>query len=539
VKANDSSSSAANPPEVDLRPFLPPIPRALVEGRDLDLVAPLHFVGPGERPREVAAKPGRTSLARALADANAGYGHPGAERLAEKLADPATRVVVTGQQPGLYGGPLLALSKMSAAVRWAEALEAAGQPAVAVFWVATEDHDWAEMSHARVHAPREEVDLDLGDDPSPLTPVGMRTFGPGLQAANEKLLEAFPGEDSERWLEPVTRFYRPDTRFGEAFSRLMVQILGERAPLMLDSMLAELKMLEQPFLERLVSRRVEVEEALASGDRRLEERGYPLQVKPQPGASPLFLYRGGERRRIEWRGDDRWGLRGVDDFEAPVEKLLEIIEENPSVVSPGVQARPAVQDGVLGTTLQVMGPAELSYVAQIAGIYPVLEIEPPSTTLRPQALVLEERQLEHLRELDVDLAEILPDDLDLDRLLVEHLGEDVVAPVRREVGELLEGLREPIVELDQNLERPWEKTRDQIDRALDQLSAKTAAAAARRHEVRQRRLERLREACRPGGKPQERSLAVVHFLGRHGPSFGRTFLDQLGLDPGRLHVIVV
>ena len=110
------------------------------------------------------------------------------ERLAERLADPATRVVVTGQQPGLYGGPLLTLTKMAAAVRWAEAIAEAGAPAVAVFWVATEDHDWAEAAQATLLAADGPRRFDLGDDRSPLLPLGMRTFGPGLGAITQRLL---------------------------------------------------------------------------------------------------------------------------------------------------------------------------------------------------------------------------------------------------------------------------------------------------------------------------------------------------------------
>lgn len=539
VTANGSSSSAANALEVDLTAGgqLAPIPRALLDGRDHDLLAPLRFLPPGDLPTSAALRVDRRRLASALAAANASYGHPMAEPLATKLADPATRVVVTGQQPGLFGGPLLTLSKMAAAIRWAETLETAGQPAVAVFWVATEDHDWAEMTQARLLSAQGPVDLSLGEDPSPLTPVGTRTIGPGIEDLHRRLLEVFPGEFAASWLEPLARFYRPDARFGEAFCRLAVHLLGARAPLLLDATLPELKEAERPFLRRLVERRAELSAAEAVADERIAARGYALQVKPQPGTSPLFLLHGKERRRIEWRGEGHFGLRGLEGFEAPVEELLATLEENPAALSPGVLARPAIQDAVLGTCLQVMGPAEISYLPQVVPTYEVLGIEAPWTSLRPQVLVLEARQLAQIEELGVPLAALVEEGADLDRLLVGQLGEDLLAPVRREIGSLLEGLGGPIRALDLSLERPWQKTVEQIDRALDQLGAKTTAAVARRHEVGRQRLGRLHETCRPGGKLQERSLCLAHFLGRVGPSFGESFLDQLGLDPRRLHVI--
>jgi len=539
VIANDSSSSATNPLELDLAAGgrLPPIPTALLAGRDRDLLEPLRFLPPGELPGGPAPEVGRSELARALATANAAYGHPRAEELAAKLADPATRVVVTGQQPGVYGGPLLTLSKMAATVLWAEAIEAAGEPAVAVFWVATEDHDWAEATTAALLAPDGLRELDLGDDPSPLLPLGMRTLGEGIVAMAERMGEVVGGDEAGERLQAAGGWYRSDARLGEAFCRLSAHFLGERAPLFLDSMLAEVKQLERPFMERLVERRDELDEALAAADREVEERGYPLQVTPQPGLSPLFLLRGGERRRIEWRGDDRYGLRGVDDFEAPVEQLRRTLAENPAVVSPGVLARPAIQDALLGTTLQVMGPSELSYMAQARAVYPLLGIDAPWTTLRPQALVLDQRHADHLRELGVSLGELF--ERPVDELVAERLGDDPVAPVRERIGELLDGLGERAVELDKNLERPFAKTRDHVDRSLETFAGKVASAISRRHGVWRNRLEKLRETALPGGTFQERKLSTIHFWARHGPGFVDLFLRELDRDPRRLSVVEV
>ncbi len=549
---NDSSSSATNRPDGENRPetglfeldllasgSLPPLAAAYYQGRDHDLLAPVRFLGAGELPSGAPPNVDRSELARALATANAAYGHPAAEALAAKLADPATRVVVTGQQPGLYGGPLYAFSKMAAAVQWAEAIEQAGEPAVAVFWVATEDHDWAEVAQAAFLTRAGVQRVDLGADPAPLLPVGMRSFGPGLEVVERQL----GGVDLPR------RWYRPNARFGEAFSRLMVSALGERAPLMLDSMLPEVKGLQRPILERLVERREELAAAQTAADAEIERRGHPLQVKPQPGLSPLFMLHGQARRRIAWAGDG-FALRGLDDEPRPLEELRRILADNPSVVSPGVLARPAVQDALLGTTLQVMGPAELSYMAQVAPAYPLLGIEPPWTTLRPQALVLEERQAAWLEELGISLADLLtvssplgpPKGTDeLDHLVMNKLGEDLVGPVRRQIEEILDGLHGPLTAVDRGLEGPLRKTRAHIGRGLDQLGGKVAGAVARRHDVWRRRLEQVRTACLPDGKAQERFLSVAHFLARFGGAptggLGDAFREQLGLDPRRLHVI--
>ena len=538
--ANASSSSVASPPErLDLGALslLPPLPEAFLAGRDLDLLAPLRFVRPGAPPPlPPLPTPDRGVLAAALGVANRAYGHPDAEALARKLADPRARVVATGQQPGLFGGPLYALSKMVAASRWAADLEAQGEPAVAVFWVATEDHDWAEVAQATFLAPSGLRRFDLGEDPSPLAPLGTRTFGPEMARIHAELAEAFPGETYAPWRDALARWYRPEARFGEAFCRLAAHLLGPRCPLLLDAMLPELKQAEQPFLRRLVEERAALEADYAATDAEIERRSFRLQVTPQRGVSPLFLYTRGERRRIEWREGDRFVLRGSRDEERPVAELLAAIEENPGVVSPGVLARPAIQDSVLGTSVLLLGPGEISYIPQVAPAYRALGAA-PAVALRPQVLVLEAATRGKLAAQALTASDLLGDPDLLERRLAARSGGDFVDPVRERIAAELEGLRPRAAAIDPNLEKPLEKTLEQTLRALDLFAEKVRAAAMRRNEVEARRLAQLGDLLRPFGKPQERTLSAAQFAARLGPAFGEALWGLLDLDPTALQVI--
>jgi bacillithiol biosynthesis cysteine-adding enzyme BshC len=563
VTANASSSSVGSLPDalrVDLvaAGLLPPLPRAFLGGSDLDLLAPLRFLAPGQLP-SIAATPAaragaagagsRAELAAALLASNRSYGHLGADGACKRLADPATRVVVAGQQPGLFGGPLMTFAKLVAAARWAAALEAAGEPAVAVFWVATEDHDYAEVASATVLAADGPRSFDLGPDTQPLLPVGMRALSPAVTEVLRAIAEAVPGERYAEWLRTLARWYQPDARFGEAFCRVMAHMLGSRCPLLLDAMHPALKQAEKPWLARLIERRGQLAAALARQDAAVQARGYELRVNPQPGASPLFLLRHGQRRRVEWRGDEGFALRGTDGMDRTagadatagaggVGELLRILAENPAVVSPGVLARPAVADAVLGTTLQVLGPGELSYMPQAAAVYGVLEIEAPWVALRPQTLILDPGKAQHLEAAGLTLADLLGDRSHLDRTLAERAGGDFVAPVRGRIAAALDELRAPALEADPNLERPLAKTREQVLRAIDLFAEKAMPSLARRDELQSRRVEALRHLCLPGGKPQERVICAAHFQGKYGDRLAASFWEQLELDPTRLAVIL-
>lgn len=521
----------------------PPCPRfaglaaEFLGGRQLDLLAPIRFLAPGVLPASSPARPDRRELAAALGAVNAGYGHPRAAERAARLADPATRVVVTGQQTGLFGGPLLALVKAAAVARWAAALEAAdGQPTEAVFWMATEDHDFAEVASATVLGRSGPVELTLGEDRLPLVPVGTRRLGTEVQSLHERLTELATGEWSTAWLVRLADWWAPGAAFGEAFARTQIALLGDEAPLFLDSMLPELKRAEQPHLAALIERRAEWNAAVERREVELERRGFTPQVAPQPGASPLFLLRDGQRRRIEWPDKSHFALRGLPGSE-PVAQLLAQLADDPTSVSPGALARPAIQDAVLGSSLVLLGPGELAYFAQASASYEILGLPAPAVALRPHALIVSARDRERLSKLGSSLGELLERPQQIERRLAERGGAGFVAPVRAAMQARIAELETPAVELDPTLARAFARTQGTVARALERFEARVRAAASRREGDGMARLRRLEALLRPGGVPQERRLAAAGFAARWGESFGRCLAAGLDLDPTRYSVI--
>jgi uncharacterized protein YllA (UPF0747 family) len=302
-------------------------------------------------------------------------------------------------------------------------------------------------------------------------------------------------------------------------------------------MLPAAKQAQRPILDRLVERRADVEAVLAAASAAVAERGYDLQVKPQPGTSPLFFLRGGARRRIVWEGVDGWSLRGEEDSRCPVDELLAAIADNPGVVMPGVLARPLVQDAILGTTLQVMGPGEMSYLPQLAPLYDVLEVAPPATALRPQLLVMPGHQLKKLAETGIDLADLVRPDFDLDRAAAH--GEDAarLQPAEVALDDLERALRRAVEPVAQEMGSALQKTGEQLRRGLDQFGQRLTAALARSHQVRRDRLVSLSEWVRPEGALQERTLSTADLPGRYGARLVDAMFEQLELDGRRLQVI--
>ena len=526
---------------------------AIAFGDDSDLIAPLELQHPEDDLPPACSGADRARLASAIEQQNQKWGHERASELARQLADPETLVTVTGQQAGFLGGPLYSLSKAVAAHLWAERMKAQGKKAVAVFWIATEDHDFNEVATVRCFKGRETVAIDLGEDGAPLRPVGGRRLGdtPEFSEALEAFAELSRGERHQQAASMVRTCCQPERTFGEAFGRLMVELLGEACPLLLDSQLPEMKRQQSQWLVRLIEGRQQVASALAAAEARLEERNFSPQVSPSQ-AAPLFLIDAEQRRRrIEWLGNEGYRLRGPgknhpdsDDGngQGTVEDLLAIARDEPQRLSPSALARPALQDAVLGSALQIMGPGELAYLAQAAALYEPLGVTAPRTSLRPQVALIDtkqEKQLDEFVSQGIDLATLLGNE----ETLVEALAEQVAVPsipdARAQIFQILDGLAPRVLELDKTLERPLSKTRDSIGRSLEQFEGKLVKAAATKDEVRHRRAMALRDHLLPEGRLQERCLCCMSMFGRYGGDLARSLVQNLNLTPDVLQLINV
>ncbi|MDE2691159.1 MAG: bacillithiol biosynthesis cysteine-adding enzyme BshC [Acidobacteriota bacterium] len=525
---NRPQSAATSGPDLCACGLLGDLPRRFLDGRDLDLLEPLRFVLPGEEDQVKApADPAtdRGTVAGALAEANERYGHQGAAGLAEALADPATLVVVTGQQCGLAAGPLFTLTKAAACVRWAEALTRRGRRAVPLFWMASEDHDYAEVARAWFPPAGPEA-LTLGEDPEPLVPVGGRHLGPGAAALLARVRDAAPNDDYRRRLDDCRNDLEPDRCFTESFARLMARFLGDRCPLLVDSQLPALKEASVPVLRRLIQGRREVDAVLESAGAELDRRGVRLQVRSRRGEAPLFLIDdAGERRRVTWTENGGYRLRGGGAGE--VGALLEGLDRQPESLSPGVLARPLVQDAVFGTALQVLGPGELAYMTQARVLYGAVDVPPPAIVLRPQVVLLgarERRWLDALEAEGIDLAAVLSGPDELDELLASRLDLDFLGAASEKLEAAIDDLAAGQTSVDESLGVAWKKTGANLKRTFALFERRVVAAAARRDEVLRGRVMRLRAHCLPNGKLQEREFTSLHCLA----SYGRALVRELG-----------
>jgi bacillithiol biosynthesis cysteine-adding enzyme BshC len=489
-----------------------------------DAIARAHACS---RPRAEVADALRAQQERRNAPASA-------RSAAELLRDPRAVAVVTGQQAGLFGGPLFTLLKALTALTLADMLRLQHQiPVVAVFWIDAEDQDWDEVSSCTV------LDADLRARtlrlPAPHhageAPVASIRLGDEILNALNELEAALPKtEFLPSLLVSLGEAYRPGYGMAEAFGRFMEATLGRRGLVVYDSSDPASK----PLVKRIFARELEdpdrTSELATQAGNELIALGYHAQVTPRDG--PALFHLDGGRRAIRRQGNAF--VLGDTVYEAAA--LASSVATEPEAFSPNVLLRPVVQDTLFPTVCYVAGPNELGYQAQLRRIYERFGVPMPLHYPRASATLLDSAAARFLVRYNMPLESLHPqDDSALNRLLESQLPPSVEQSLHeatRAVEERMAALASAVPALDPTLAGAVRSTLGKMQHDLKTLHSKIIQAAKRRDQTLRRQFERVRAQAFPGGHPQERVIGFVSFLARSGPEL----VDRLAQDlPPDLH----
>jgi bacillithiol biosynthesis cysteine-adding enzyme BshC len=472
-----------------------------------------------------AHKTDRSVLCDALEEMNTRWG-AGAEtrRNIARLRAPDSIAVVSGQQVGLFTGPLYTIYKALSAVKLAGCLTQRGTEAVPVFWMATEDHDWEEVQTAEFTAC--DGRLASTDVPGALhregAPVGGVMLDETVGDTVQRLLDLLPTTEFLPDLESLLRdAYAPGRTHGEAFARLLTALVNRHGLVLLDPLDVRLKRLAAPLYAEAARRAPEIAAAVEARSRQLEQDGYHAQVHTSPDAFPLFIHIEGARRAITRNVEGRYQAKGTKGGETyTADELADMAAREPERFSPNVTLRAVVQDYLLPTIAYFGGAAEIAYFAQTGEVYRLLE-RPATPILHRASLTFVERRTGRtLERYQLQLADFFHGlDAVIARVVEEHQGaEQAQAFARAEAS-----IETALAELGANLRRFDPTLADalahgtqKIEHQLGGLRTRFHRAQMARDRAAHRQLERACTALYPGKTLQERHLNVTSLLARHG-----------------------
>jgi bacillithiol biosynthesis cysteine-adding enzyme BshC len=454
--------------------------------------------------------------------------------LLERLAKPGTVAVVTGQQVGLFSGPAYTIYKALTAMQLAESLNQRGIAAVPIFWVATEDHDFAEIDHTfAFNSAHELVRLTADENVPNQTPVGIvRLTKPPV----DQLRVALAGMPfADEVLVMVESAYQPGETFGCAFQHLLQHILGKDKLLFVDPLDQAIRELAAPVLRKALAATPELSAKLLERNKELEAAGYHAQVHVENQTSLVFLLEGQRRLALKRSNGDYI----AKDRRFSTAELSDLADH----LSPNALLRPVVQDFILPTVAYVGGPAELAYIAQSRVIYDNLLGRMPVVLSRASFTLLDARTHKLMQRYDVALPAFFHGEDGLREKIAMTLVPQTVGAefekVRRAIDEQLDRLQTDVLAFDPTLQAALKKSRDKVVFQLSKMERKTAREALRRNQRAGEEAAFMANLIFPEKHLQERYYSILPFLAQHGPQLVDTLAQFVNLDCPDHKVLVV
>jgi bacillithiol synthase len=461
----------------------------------------------------------RRSVAAILERQNKGFG-VSEKALAniQRLRDGAP-VVVTGQQVGLMGGPLFCLLK---AISVAALAEAAG--AVPVFWLASEDHDFAEINFVNLPGGDRLQKFIVNVPHTEGAPVGAITFGDEISAAVQQAEALFGSSEVS---ELLAASYRKGENLAGAFARFYARVLGDLGIVFLNPLDTDLHRVAQPIYRAALDKSGEINQALLDRTRELEILGYHAQVKVTPSHTLCFYLENGVRTPVRRDGNDFI----VGDRKVARNELLAETERCPENFSANVLLRPIVEDYLLPTLCYVGGPSEIAYFAQIEAVYRRLSSRVTPVVPRIFATLVEPRQAKLLERYGLKLSDLFAGPERLretisSRVLPGELMKSFDA-ASEHLDQDLERIRGELERLDRTLMDAAENAGSKMRYQLNGLREKVARAEARKSGELQHHADELCALLFPNKELQEREIGAAYFLLRHGLGLVETLKQHL------------
>lgn len=455
----------------------------------------------------------------------------------ELLRDAETVAVVTGQQVGLFTGPLYTINKALSAIKLADELSKSGTRAVPVFWVATEDHDFDEVAEIFVTDKNGEL-LRSRYTPSKFTEgvsVGEIKFDASITDVIDELFSKQPTTEFSTGIRDLLKTsYCAGSGFGLAFANILTTLFADYGLIVIDPLNEKIKQLASPIYQEAISHADKIVAAIREQNRSLETDGFHSQVLIEDDYFPLFWHDDdGRRTALKKISDGVYRVKG-GKLEFTAAELEKIAADEPQRFSPGVMMRSVVQDHLLPTVCYFGGAAEVAYFAQNCAAYKTLNRPVTPIFHRQSYTVVESRQRRVFDKFSWNLTDLF---VGKEKATIAA-AEKVLSPdtaelftdVEAKIDAELNRLDEQLSSSDPTLAVNLATRRRKIIYHIATLRKKTLMSEVNKDATMRRQIDDLFNSLLPNGALQERTLNVFSFVNKHGFGIIDLLYDSVDLN---------
>ncbi|HEX2869270.1 MAG TPA: bacillithiol biosynthesis cysteine-adding enzyme BshC [Ignavibacteriales bacterium] len=452
------------------------------------------------------------------------------------LSSEKTLAVVTGQQLGLYGGPLYTFYKIITAIKFCSYLKDKYEDYrfVPVFWLEGDDHDFEEVRSANLIGENNDVVSVKYDDGEPLElnrgSMGKLAFNNNISLTDREVAAILRDNDFKpRIMQKLDSYYKEDETFKSSFKKLLFDIFDEYGLVFFDPQDRKIKELLKPVFRQELQNFSEHTRELVQISAGLEEV-YHAQVKVNP--VNLFLDDDDGRYLIE-PADDDFRLKSKRK-KIHRTTLLEMLDASPERFSPNVLLRPICQDYILPTAFYVGGPGEIAYFAQVIPLYKFYNVPQPVLYPRSSMTIVEKNVQKTIDKYNLKFTDFFEDKEMLFENVIKSISdmkfESEFQTCENEVHDALDKLKDKLVAIDRTLNDPVLKVYERIDQSLKILKDRTNEAQKKKHESTIRQLSKASNVLFPNGNFQERELSFIYFAHKYGLDIIKWMFNELAIN---------
>jgi len=438
------------------------------------------------------------------------------------LREDKTCVVFTGQQVGIWGGPLFTIYKAVSCIKLANSLsEKLRTKIIPLFWLATDDHDFLEVNHIFSLDPQSQV-IKLEFKPKtdwngkPMAKVILDdSYRDYLKTMEQNLADT---QYKKEILGKLTGFYKAKDFLASAFARWLTFLLGKYGLVLVNPADDELKKLAVPIFEKEIEQNGQLEKIFRETNTKLEERNYHQQIKKKEGYLNLFVDNG---QRSTVRKEQNAFIVEATHEKYGSEQIRKLLNQKPALFSPNVVLRPIIQSYLFPTLAYIGGPSEVAYFAQLKELHKTLGVNMPVVYPRAAVSLLERKTSEILEKYNLKIKDILTQDIEsvVNRVMEESLPSDwdkSFVSAQNQIKQKFEELEKEVIQIEPTLKDTFASSQGKIDHELNKLKEKYFQAHKRKNKIVKEQLHKAKNHLYPENDLQERKFNIVYYLNKYG-----------------------
>ncbi len=436
--------------------------------------------------------------------------------------------IVTGQQAGLFGGPLYTIYKALTTLKLANKLSAEwNETVLPIFFIASEDHDYEQVRCLGIIDNENQFQsLCLPEQPDNRKPVADLYLPDETAEFSSQLNEMFPDTEYKyTLLEKLTSIYTPGKSMSDAFREWLLFLFSDLGLLVLDGADERLKTASSQLLLTELKERTSLT-ALSNTNEKLQSAGYSVQLSFQKNRPALFYLYNGERHGIEWDPEkNSYFHLGTRDHIA-VDRLKDV-----TVLSPKAALRPLMQDTVLPTVAYVGGPGEIAYWAQLKELYEKMNMIMPVVVPRANFTLVEPKVKRHLQRYEIDIESVLenPDQIipQITNEMIPGHTKTKFDKIKNRLDEFWIELMTDVKEIEPTMQSVIEKGEKGVKKQLDSIEGRLAKAIQKREQTVVQQLQAVVTHLMPQGNLQERQIGLLSYLIKFGPGIINRLYEEV------------